>query len=139
MLANIDLLTYLLASFSIWNHEKNNLFLTNWVMWIFFFLFFSMQNIKGNCYIIFLKFFPVIFFLMKIYSLPFTFVYKDLIFVTLSEFFQFLHDLMWLSQRIESIFYLSYWWDLCCFFIKSRGPIYNPTWFGFYFMTFITQ
>ena len=39
-------------------------------------LFFSIQNIKINCWIIFLKFFLIIFFWQKIYSFPFIFIYK---------------------------------------------------------------
>ena len=41
---------------------------------------------------------------------------KGLIFVVLSGFFLFLHDLTRLLQHIESIYYLFYWWDLLLLF-----------------------
>ena len=39
-----------------------------------FFLFFSIQNIKSNCHIIFLNLFPIIIFWWKMYSLPVIFI-----------------------------------------------------------------
>ena len=41
-----------------------------------FFSFFSIQNTESNCYIIFLKFFAVVFFWWKLYSFPVIFIYK---------------------------------------------------------------
>ena len=40
------------------------------------FFLFSMQNINSNCYIIFRKFFPVMFFWLKIYSFSVIVIYK---------------------------------------------------------------
>ena len=45
---------------------------------IMFLRLFSMQNMKSNCYIIFLNFFPI--FWQKIYSFPPIFIYKWFIF-----------------------------------------------------------
>ena len=41
-----------------------------------YFFFFSIQNIKGNCFIIFLRCFPIIFFWWKMYSFSYIFIYK---------------------------------------------------------------
>ena len=69
-------------TFSIWTHFKNNLLFTIWVMFWnisrLFVFFFSIRNIKNNCYIIFLKYFRVIFFWWKIYSFPVIFTYKKI-------------------------------------------------------------
>ena len=50
-----------MPSFSVWNHEKNNLFLTISVMFLnihrIYFSYFSIEKIKSNYYIFFLKFF----------------------------------------------------------------------------------
>ena len=62
-----------------------------------------MQNVKSNYYIIFLKFFPIIFFWWKIYSLPFIFIYKMFNLCYSVRFFLFLHDLKRLLQHIEKM------------------------------------
>ena len=41
-----------------------------------YFFYFSIQNIKINCYIIFLKFFPIIVFWRIVYSFSIIFIYK---------------------------------------------------------------
>ena len=72
-----------------------------------YFLFFSIQNIKNNCSIIFLNFSPIFFSWWKIYSFPVIFIYKRFNFCfSLQIFFLFLHDLTRLLKCIESIDYL---------------------------------
>ena len=81
------------------------------------FFLFSIQNIKSSCYIIFLKFFPIIFYLWKIYSFPVICIYKSYNFCySLCIFFLFLHNLTQLLQRIENICYLFFWWHLLLLF-----------------------
>ena len=96
-----------MSFFSIWSHKKKNLLFTVWIMFwdisrIYFF-FFNIQNIKSNSvshiYIIFLKFFPIIFFWWKIYSFPVIFQFL-LFFAYLCWV---LHDLTQALQRIENI------------------------------------
>ena len=136
-----------IAFFSIWNHSKNKLFYIISVMFgiisrIYFF-FFSIQNIKSNCYIIFVKFYLIIFFWCKIYSFTVTFFSKELNFCySLRIFFLFLHDLTRLLQRIKNIFYLFYWWQLLLlflFFYPIRKICIRLTTNRIYFMTFLTQ
>ena len=66
--------------FFTWNLYYNCLFFTNrinfWdISWTNFF-FFNIQNIKSNCWIIFPKRFPIIYFWWIIYSFPVTYIYK---------------------------------------------------------------
>ena len=111
------LIVFLLQGNPIFLHLKSlkkNLFVTVWVMFwnisrIYFF-FFSIQNIKSNCYIIFLKFFPIIFFWWKIYSFPVTFIY-DLIFVIL--FGSFLIS-SWFNAAVTA-----YWKHLLSFLLMG--------------------
>ena len=77
------------------------------------FFFFSIQNIKSNCYTIFLRFFQISFFWWKRFSLPFTFINKRFSFSKfLWMFFSFLHNLTHLLQLFKNICYLFYWWNL---------------------------
>ena len=93
---------------------------------IFFFIF-RVQNIKSNCYIIFLKCFQIIIFWWKIYSFQLYLFIKGLIFVILCRSFFFFHNLTRLLQRIESSFYLFSWWDLFLLscFLSSWENRYN--------------
>ena len=68
------------AFLSVWNHQKDNLILTNWVMFwnlsrVYFF-FFILQNITSNRYIFVPRLFPINFFWEKFYSTPVIFIYK---------------------------------------------------------------
>ena len=135
-----------MPSLSIWNHLKNDLFLTIWVMFwnisrIYFFIF-SIQNIKCNCYIIFLKFFPIIFwFHLLISSQLFLFI-KALIYAVLcGSFFLFLYNLTRLLRRIKAfaVFFIDRIY--CCLFIFypfKRICIWSTT-IGTYFMAFLIQ
>ena len=81
-----------LVVFFIWNHQKNNLFFAIWAMFWnisrLYFLFFSTQIIKSNCYIIFLKFFPINFFDGKFtFTLHLHLFIRSLFLVILSRFF----------------------------------------------------
>ena len=81
--------------------------------------YFSMKNIKSNFYIVFFKFFPIIFSWWEIYPFPVTFIYKT---------FNFWHFL-WLD------------WICYCFFVFypiRRSYIWSNE-IGIYFMTFVMQ
>ena len=96
-------------------------------------IFFSIQNIKSNCFIIFLKLFWNIFSWLKIYFFPVISIYKKLNFCySLWIFFWFLHDLMQLLKCIENICYLFNWWNLLllfCFLSNQQNlyAIYHNT------------
>ena len=71
--------------------KKITFFFMIWVMFwnisrIYIF-FISIKNIKSNCYIIFLNFFPTFLIWWKIYSFPATSICKKLTFVILCGFF----------------------------------------------------
>ena len=103
-------------SFSVWNHWKNNLFFTILVMfWIINKIYFSFLVYKSNSEIIFLNFFPIIFFWWVIYYFSLVFTYKRFL-LFFHNVFLFVHDLMRLLQRIEFIYYRFYWWDLLLLF-----------------------
>ena len=83
--------------FFIWNHQENYLFFTGWVMfwnisWIYFFSF-NIQNIKRNCWIIFLKRFQSYL------------VIKGLILIFFADLFWFFHDLMQQLLHAEKIYH----------------------------------
>ena len=67
--------------------KNTTCFFTIWVIFCnisrIYFFFLSVQNIKSNCYIIFLKFFLITFFWWKTYSLLVIFTYKRFNFCTL--------------------------------------------------------
>ena len=88
------------------------------------FFFFIIQNIKSNCYIIFLNIFVIIFFWWKTYPFPVIFNCKSFNFYYSLRIFLFLHDLTWLLQRIGSIVTF-------LFFVKSGEATHDPPWFGF--------
>ena len=97
----------------------------------------SIQDIESNCYMIFFKIFPIIFFWWEIYSFPVIFINKMfnlLFFVDLL----FLHHLTQLLQHIESI-YLFCRWDFLLFFYPIRRIYIWSTTIWIYFMTFIIQ
>ena len=100
---------------------------------IYIYTFFSKQNIKRHCYIIFLKFFLSLFFWWKTYFFPVLFIFKSFSFFhSLWTFFLILHDLMWLLQFIKNICYLFCWWDLLLLFlIQSGESIYDPQLYWF--------
>ena len=65
--------------------------------------FFNIQNIYSNCWIIFHKNFPIIYF----YSFQFLFLFINvLLFETLSRHDSFLHNLMQPLPHIENIYHL---------------------------------
>ena len=113
-----------------------------WNISMKYFLFFSIQNIKSNCYIIFLRFFPIIFFWWKTYPFPVIFIYKRFNFCySLWIFFYFFIILRNCYSVLETfiIFYIDRIY--CCFFI-----FYPVKWIyiwsittEIYFMTFIIQ
>ena len=108
--------------FSVWNHQKNNLFFTIWVMFwnigrISFFSFLAYKTLRAVVTLFSQFFCSIIFFWWKIYSFPFIFIFKRFNFCySFSMFSYFFHNLMQLLQRIESIYYLLYWQDLLLLF-----------------------
>ena len=68
-----------------------------------------MQNIKSNCYIIFLKYFPTIFSDGEFIPSQLYLFIKGLILLFFADLFLFLHNLTRLLQRIESTYYLFNW------------------------------
>ena len=108
--------------------KKNNLFFTIWIkfwnMNRIWFFFFSIQNVKSNCYIIFSQFFPIIFFWWKIYSFPAIFFVKALLFVILCGSFLISS---WFSATVTEYWKnicLIYWWDLLLLFLSSQEDLY---------------
>ena len=97
------------------------------------FFLFHVQNIKSNCYIIFLNFFPTMFFWWKIYSFQFIFIYK---WFNLCYSFSIFPISLWFEATVTA-----YWKDLsflliefiCAFlfFIQSGESIYDPLRFWF--------
>ena len=74
------------------------------------YIYFSIQNIKSNCYIIFLNFFSSHLFLMEnLFLLSYIYLEKGYFLLFFADLFLFLHDLTQLLQPIESISYLFYW------------------------------
>ena len=135
-----------MPSLSIWNHLKNDLFLTIWVMFwnisrIYFFIF-SIQNIKCNCYIIFLKFFSNHLLIPSANFFPVIFIYKSFnLCCSLWIFFLFLYNLTRLLRRIKAfaVFFIDRIY--CCLFIfypVKRICIWSTT-TGTYFMAFLIQ
>ena len=127
----IVFLLQMMPFLSIWNHCNNNFFFTFWVIFwnigSIYFFFFSIQNIKSNCYFIFLNFFSNQLFWWKLYSFSVIFTYKRFNFsYSLCIFFLFLHDLVRLLQRIQKNEIYRFY-----FFIQSREFIYDPVRLGF--------
>ena len=97
------------------------------------FFLFDVQNIKSNCYIIFLNFFPTMFFWWKIYSFQFIFIYK---WFDLGYSFSIFPISSWFEATVTA-----YWKHLsflliefiCAFlfFIQSGESIYDPLRFWF--------
>ena len=99
-----------------------------------YFFFFSIQNMEINCSIIFLKFFPNIFFWWKIYSFPVIIIYKKFRFVILCWFFFFISS--WFNATVTTYWKHSYFLLIefivaFLFLIKSGESIYGPPQFGF--------
>ena len=109
-----------------------------WKISRIYFFFFSIQKIKKNCYVIFLKFSAIIFFWLKISFVPVIFIIKVLIFVILCRsFFLSLHNLSWMLTYLLSFFD----WIYCCHFVFypiRRIYIWSTT-IPIYFMTFKIQ
>ena len=93
-----------------------------------------------RCYIIFLRFFPLIFFWWNIYSSPDIFIYKMFNLLFFQNFFLFLHDLTRLLQRMKNIiFFID---EIhCCFYVFYPIRRINiwPATPETYFITFIIQ
>ena len=106
------------------------------------FLLFSIQNIKSNCYTIFIIFFSIVFFWWKIYSFLVVFIYQRFNFCyslqILFYFFIIYQDCYSVLKEfiiffIDMIYY-------CFFVFYSIMRIYIwSTMIGIYFMTFILQ
>ena len=75
------------------------------------FLFFSIQNIKNNLYIVFLKVFPIFFVSHgKLIPLTLYLLIKGLTFIIIiSDFILIFYDLTRMLMNIENIFFLFYW------------------------------
>ena len=109
---------------------------------VYILFFFSIQNIKSNCYIIFLNFLSNHLFLMSALFLP-SYIYIIKIhffysFVFFFDSFWFFHGLTRLLQRVEKN-YLLINGVYCCFFVFyriTRIYIWSTT-FKIYLMTFI--
>ena len=81
-----------------------------------FFYFFSIQNIKSNCYIVFFKLFPIIFSWWKISFFPVMFIYKRFNFCYSFRMFSYLF--MASSDSALKAFSLFFIDRIhCCFFI----------------------
>ena len=115
----------IMSFFSVWDHWNNNLFFTIWsLFWkirMIYFCFFSIQNIKSICYIIFLDFFWITFFWWKVYSFQLYLFLQGLIFFI---FYGSFHDLMWPLQRIENIYLFIDSIYLCFFYYYPIRRIY---------------
>ena len=130
-----------MPSFSIWNHEKNNLFFTIWIqswtmsripflflsktLWAFFTLFFS---------ILFFFFFSIIFFWWKIYSFPVIFIYRRFNFCYSSRIFSSFFMIYWDCYSVLKafIFYLFIRFIVAFLvFIQSVESTYDPSQFKF--------
>ena len=89
--------------------------------------FFSIKNIKSDCYIIFFQNFSNHLFLIDSLFLPsYIFLMKVLIFLILSACFPYFHSLIRLLQRIEKTFVIFYWWDLLLLFcfLSNQENVY---------------
>ena len=95
------------------------------------------KNIRSNCYTIFFKYFPIIFFWWKIYSFPVIFIYKRLNFVILYGSVFVFHTLMWpysvLKALLKASFLLIGFIVAFLFFIQSGVSIFDPPRFGFFY------
>ena len=101
--------------------------------------FFSIQNIKSNCYIFFLKFLRITFFWWKMYSLPVISTWKGLIFVILCGSFLITS---WFNATVTAYWkhFLSFLLMVCFFVFYPIKKIYIwYTTIRIYFMTFILQ
>ena len=92
------------------------------------FFLFSIENIKSNCSIVFLNFFPIIFFWWKISSFSVIFVYTGLIFIILWGSFlvsSCFNDTV--TLRLLKAFILFIGGIYCCFlfFIQLGESIYD--------------
>ena len=81
-----------------------------WNISSIYFFFFSIQDIKSNNYIIFLKFFSIIFFWWKIYPFPVIFIYKRFIFGYSLRIFFLIFS--WFNATVTA-----YWKHLLSFFL----------------------
>ena len=111
-----------------------------WNMCKMYFFFFSIQNIRSNSYIIFLKLFPAIFFWWVIYSFPVYLFMKGLIFLIFCRSFL---SSSWFNATVTA-----YWKHspsfllagiIVAFFYSIRRIYILSTKFPIYFMTFLIQ
>ena len=105
-------------------------------------LYIYIQNIRTNCYVIFHKFFPIIFSDGKFISFQLYLLTKVLTFVVLCGYFLFLLDLTWLLERVENIccHLLMTFIEAFLLFIQSGESIYIwSTTVQICFITFIMQ
>ena len=82
--------------------------------------FFSIQNIKINCYIVFLKSFPIIFFWWKSYSFP----VKVWFFIFSADLSWFPHDLTRLSIYKTSVTFLLIGFIVAFLLFSSQENLY---------------
>ena len=104
-------------------------------------LFFSIQNIKSNCYIIFPIVFPMIFFWWENYSFLVIFIYKNFNFCySLRIFFYFflIYDCYRVLKAFVIIFFDRVYCYIFAFYPIRRIHIWSTT-IGVYFMEFIIQ
>ena len=93
--------------------------------------FFNKKTIKSSSSIMFLNFFPIMFFWWKIYFFPVIFTYIQVL-LFFAGVFWFPQHLNQLVQHSQCIYYIFYWWDfLLLFLIKSREPIDDLAWFRY--------
>ena len=89
--------------------------------WKYFF-FFSIQNVKSNFWIIFLKLFPTIYFWWIIYSFPIIFIYK-LVNIWNSFWMWFNFFIIWCNSCCLLKTFINFIFRVyCCFFV------FYPVW-----------
>ena len=97
------------------------------------FFFFSIRNIKSNCYIIFLNFFPIIFFWWKIFSFSVIFIYKRFNFCySLWIFFYFF--LIWRDCYSVLKTFIIFFIERTFYILSNKENLYmiHPNWNLFY-------
>ena len=112
------------------------------MFWNMVYLFyFIIQNIKSNCYLSFLNFFPIIFFWCKIYSFPVLFIYKRFTFYySLRVFLAFfrIQRGCYSALRTFVLFFIDGIYYYFFVFLSNIIEIWSTT-IRIYFMTFIIQ
>ena len=101
---------------------------------------FIMQNNNSHCYIIFLKFFQIIFFWWKIFSFLFIFIYKWFIFCYSFRFFPYFFMIQSDCWSVFKTFIIFFNDKICCCFFDFYPIRRINIWFailGIYFMMFL--